>query len=346
MGKAKADNRRREVVLEAIVNCYVDSAKPVCSRVISKKMDLSSATIRNVMQDLEEDGYIRQTHTSGGRIPTEKGYRYYVDSLMHLKALTESQIRLIDEEYRFRMKSLEDVLANTSHILSKITNCAGVVILPKTEKSNFQHIDLVPIGKDQVLVILISKAGITKDFIITLDHRLDRGILNKIANFLNGILGRMTLEEVKDYLAEKIRAERDSSYKIIEEARNLMSHIMLSHIGGRLYINGTSHILAQPEFSDSQKIRAILELIEDKDCLFDMLSDDIYDLGTKIHIGRENKMKNLNDMSVITCGYRLMDNVSGRLGVIGPTRMDYMRVIPMVNFLAGALTHALGEIEE
>ncbi len=346
MAKSGADNKRKETVLEAIVSCYIDSAKPVCSRVISKKMGLSSATIRNVMQDLEEDGYIKQTHTSGGRIPTEKGYRYYVDSLMHIKALTENQVMAIDEEYKFRMKSLEDILTSTSHILSKITNCAGVVILPKTEKNDFQHIDLVQIGKNQVLVILISRAGIMKDFIITLDYPFDRGTLNKIANLLSSILGEMTLDEVKNYLAARLRAERDSSYKIIEEARNLVSHIMLSNISGRLYINGTSHILAQPEFSDSEKIKAILNLVEDKDCLFDILSDDIRDLGTKIHIGRENKARTLTDMSIVTCGYRLMDNVAGRLGVIGPTRMDYMRVIPMVNFLAGALTHALGELDD
>jgi heat-inducible transcriptional repressor len=337
---------RREAVLERIINCYVDSAEPVCSRTISKKIGLSSATIRNVMQDLEEEGLIVQPYTSAGRVPTEKGYRYYVDSLMHLRKLTEGQIKAIDAEYRSRMKSLDDILRKTSHVLSRITRCAGVVLLPKTKSSHFKHVDLIPLGRYKVLVLLITESGVAKEFIIRLDYDLDRDTLNKVANFLNGALYDMTLDEIKAHIASTIRAKRDSSYMIVAQARDILDALVTSHMDGRLYIDGASLMLAQPEFGDLHKVRAMLGFLERQKSLLDILSDDISSMDTRILIGHENKTKDLSDMSLVTCGYRIRDDVIGRLGVIGPTRMSYDKVVPMVNFLAETLTHILAEIEE
>ncbi len=337
--------RRRWAVLEMIVNCYVDSAEPVCSRIISRKMGLSSATIRHVMQELEEDGFIAQPHTSAGRIPTEKGYRYYVDFLMSFKGLTESQIRVIDAEYKVRRKSLDDIMKKTSHILSTITKYAGVVLLPKTEHGFFRHIDLIRIGKNRVHVFLITESGIAKDFIIDLDYDLGRDTLEKISHFLNTALYDMTLDQIKARLEEAIREERDSSYRIVQHAKDIMSTILVAQMESRLYIDGTSLMLSQPEFDDLRKMRTMLEFLEEETSLLNILAGDVDDPGMKILIGHEARTRNLRGASLVTCGYRMKDNAIGRLGVIGPTRMDYDRVVPLVNFLAETLTHMLHEIE-
>ncbi len=337
--------RRREAILEAVVDCYIDSARPVGSRVIARKMGLSSATIRNVMQDLEEEGFIMQPHTSAGRVPTEKGYRYYVDSLMRLRRLTEAQKRNIDSEYAFKMKSLEDLLAKTSHIISMVTGCAGVVLLPKTEYSHFRHIELVSISRNKILVLLVAGSGIAKDFIIDTDYYIDSDTLDRITKFLNDSSYDMTLDEIKDHLEARLRAERDYSYKIIEQARNIMSSVLMSHIESKLYIDGASHILVQPEFSDARRIKAIIEFLEDKERMLELLLGDVREIGTRILIGSESRVRSLNDMSIITSGYRIKDNIIGRVGVIGPTRMSYEKVVPIVNFLADTLTGMLRELE-
>lgn len=345
MKKGQDVRRRHEAVLEVIVNCYVDSAEPVGSRAVSRKIGLSSATIRNVMQDLEEEGFIAQPHTSAGRVPTEKGYRFYVDSLMHLRALTETQTRTIDAEYRSKMKSLNDIFAKTSHIMSKITMCAGVVLLPKTEESYFKHVDLISVARNKVLVLLITESGIAKEFIINLDYPVDKATLEKIANFLNSAFYDMTLDEIRERLAKEIRAERDSSYGVVERAKRIMDSILAFHIDSRLYIDGASHMLSQPEFADARRIRAIMEFLEDREGMTGLFSPKVKEMGTRILIGRESKVRGLNDMSVVTRGYRIKGNVIGRLGVIGPTRMSYDRIVPIVNFLADTLTGMLSELE-
>ena len=345
MKKGQDVRRRREAVLEVVVNCYVDSAEPVGSRMVSRKVGLSSATIRNVMQDLEEEGFIAQPHTSAGRVPTEKGYRYYVDSLMHLRALTETQTRTIDSEYRSKMKSLDDIFAKTSHILSRITMCAGVVILPKTEESYFKHVDLVPIARNKILVLLITESGLAKEFIISLEQPVDKETLEGIANFLNGAFYDMTLDEIKDHLKSEIRAERESSRRIVERARGIMDAILMAHVDSRLYIDGASHMLSQPEFADARRIRAMMEFLEDRDGLTGLFSQKAKETGTRILIGRESRIKGLSGISVVTRGYRIKGNAIGRLGVIGPTRMSYDRIVPIVNFLADTLTGMLNELE-
>lgn len=342
--KAKNDAwARHEEVLGVVVNSYVDTAEPVGSRVVARKMGLSSATIRNVMQDLEEEGFIAQPHTSAGRIPTEKGYRYYIDFLMPLKKLTESQMQSIDLEYRAKMRSLNDILEKTSHIMSKITRCAGVVLLPKTERSHFRHIDLISLGRDRILVFLVMESGIAKDFIIALDYPVDGHALERIANLLNSVLRGMTLDEAKEYLAGKLRDERDSSYRLIEQAKNIIGGILISHLESRIYIDGTSHIFSQPEFSDAKRITSVMEFLEEKRSLLDVLSGDMDDTSTKVLIGHESKARDLSDLSVVTSGYRIDDALIGRLGVIGPTRMNYERIVPLVGFLAQTLTRLLGE---
>ena len=242
----KDSMKRQEQVLAIIVNHYVETAEPVASRYVSRKLSLSSATIRNVMADLEDLGLIMQPHTSAGRAPTDKGYRYYIDTLMHLKRVTDSIMKDVRDEYTHAMRSLEDVMERTTHIISSLTNYVGVTLYP--------HFD-------------------------------------------------------------------------------------------RFYLDGASHIIEQPEFQDIKKLYSIMNFLERKRELLEMLNDDLTDEGLKIHIGKENKYGYLSDCSLVTRGYKVKGRSSGRVGVIGPKRMVYDKVIPMVEFLAETVTEMMDKVD-
>ena len=240
-------NTRQEDVLSMIVKRYVETAEPVGSRYIARKLGLSSATIRNVMSDLEESGYISHPHTSAGRMPTDKGYRYYIDSLMRLKDINEETAISIRKEYKEAMRSIEDILERTSHMISHITNYVGITLFSEYHK---------------------------------------------------------------------------------------------------LYLDGASHIIEQPEFRDLKKLHMILQYLEEKRNLLDLLYVDVDSDRLTIHIGKENQFSSLKDCSIVTRGYKVKGKVSGRLGVIGPKRMVYEKVIPTLDFLADSITEILEEIED
>lgn len=232
-------NRRQREVLEIIVRHYVETAEPVGSRYISHKLGLSSATIRNVMSDLEDSGYIMQPHTSAGRSPTDKGYRYYIESLMHVKNVNEQIGHSVRDQYGPAARSIEDVLERTSHMISNVTNYVGLTLFSQYDK---------------------------------------------------------------------------------------------------LYLDGTSHIIEQPEFHDLKKLYVLLRCLEQKSELLNILKNDFESDYVTITIGKENVSNSLTDCSIVTKGYRVKGKTSGRLGVIGPKRMMYEKVIPMVEFMADTVT--------
>ena len=234
--------KRQDEILELIVEHYVETAKPVGSRFVARRLGLSSATIRNAMADLDEIGFIAQPYTSAGRIPTDRGYRYYIDSLMRVKKVNGHIVEMIDEQYHQAMRSLEDILEHTSHLVSSLTNYIGVTLFPQNAK---------------------------------------------------------------------------------------------------VYLDGASHIVEQPEFKDARKLYSLLKWLEAKREILNLLVDDINDERLTIHIGKENQLSDLSDCSVVTRGYRVKGRPAGRVGVIGPKRMVYGKVIPTIELLADTLTDIL-----
>jgi len=332
---------REKKVLEIIIQAYTMAAAPISSRYVSRKLGLSSATIRNVMSDLEEMGLISHPHTSAGRVPTDKGYRFYVDSLMHLKTVTEREILQIEAEYHSKVKSLEDIFEKTAHILSEITSCAGITLLQKMEQRRFRHIDLVPLSGKRILVLIVSESGLVKDSIIELGGPLNIALLEKVANFLNKELYNMKLEDIKNSLIKRFQAERNSSHQMVEAAYEIMKAVLIEGLKERLYFDGTSRILAYPEFRDHKKSTNVLRFFEDKITISNILSEDLFEDKLKIHIGAENKTFGLNEFSVITAGFKAKNQTAGRLGVIGPVRMNYEKIIPVVELLATTVTKVL-----
>lgn len=336
---------RQNKILEIIVSSYVGTALPVGSRAVAKMVGLSSATIRNIMADLEDQGYIMHPHTSAGRVPTDKGYRLYIESLMRAKEINKREAQYIEEEYRLRRKSIEDIIKKSAELIAGITHQTGIVLFPKFQQSKFKHIDFVSVGKNKILVVLVTSNGIVRSFMIDTKEELASD-LDTITNLLNSDYYGLTLDEIKQRLFMRLKEERNSSYNIISETSGIIDSMLQLFYEDELYLGGASRILFQPEFEDAHNAKDLMAIFEDKEALSRLLEEDLGEEGIKIYIGRENKHKQMRNCSLVTCGYRIKGDLTGRLGIIGPTRMDYDHLIPIVNYISEKMTGALDSLTE
>ncbi len=338
-------NERQNKILEIIVSSYVTRAEPVGSRLVSKIIGLSSATVRNVMSDLEEMGYITHPHTSAGRIPTDKAYRRYIEFLMSIREINKREARHIDEEYHLKKKGIENIVKKTAELLSGITHHTGIVLFPRSKNSTFKHIELISIGLKRILVVLITSTGIVKN--LTIDTNEDfKNDLNKIANLLNSEYYGVSLEEIKRRLIKQIRCERDSSHFVLKETADIIESMLESFYIDELYLDGTARLLSQPEFEDTKSVKSILQIFEDKNTLLELFQRDLREEGVRVYIGKENKNPYMQKCSIVTSGYKIKDELVGRLGIIGPTRMAYSHMIPVVKYVSEIVTKTLNEFVE
>jgi len=338
----KDTNIRKDKILGLIIDTYISTAEPIASRAISKKlrMSLSSASVRNVMSDLEEQGLITHPHTSAGRIPTEKGYRHYIDKLMRASLLTEEEKRSVDKEFKARTSELNALLDKTSNVLSSITNQAGIVLLPFLQKTPFKHIELIRLGSNEILVVLITSLGVTKDFVISIDEDIPAQEISRISNFINKYMGKYSLSDIRKEIMQRLIAEKDSFFYVLEQAKAIID-IMLDIIKeNRIYLDGRFHVTEQPEFESIEKMKNILKRLEDKDFLFSLLKKVCDKEGPSIYIGSELGV-DFSECSLITCNYSIGDASCGALGIIGPTRMEYGRLISIVDYIATKLSGVL-----
>lgn len=336
---------RQNKVLEIIISSYVHSAIPVGSRTVSKMLGFSSATIRNIMADLEELGYITHPHTSAGRIPTDKGYRCYVGSIMRLKDINKREARRIEEKYRLKRKNIEDIIKKTADILSDVTHQTGIVLFPKFKRSVFKHIDLISTGRKKVLVVLIMSACVVKTSLIDTKEDLEKN-LDVISNLLNSDYFGLTLDEITQRLIKRLKEVRDSLYYVVKEASHIINSMLELLREDELYLGSPSCLLSQPEFEDMRSAREVLQIFENKSALSRILEDDLDRKGVVVYIGKENKNKEMQNFSILTSGYRAGDELIGRLGIIGPTRMEYQSLIPAVNYISETVTRMLSEFAE
>ncbi|NQT95810.1 MAG: heat-inducible transcription repressor HrcA [Candidatus Omnitrophica bacterium] len=336
-------NIRRDKILGMIIDTYINNATPIASRAISRKlrMSLSPATIRNVMSDLEEDGLITHPHTSAGRIPTEKGYRYYIDKLMSAVLLTEEEKRRVDREFKSRVNEINDILDKATHVLSSVTNQAGIVLFPFLQKSEFSHVELIRLNGSKILVVLMAKTGFTKDFVIEPNDEIEDGELTRIANFINNNIGKGSLNSIRKEIMQKLLAERDSFYYILEKAKAIIDTIIDILKQNRIYLDGRAHMADQPEFNDIHKLKNLFRKLEDKDFMFSLLKRSLDADGVHVYIGSELGYDGMEDCSLITCNYCIGDASCGTVGVLGPTRMEYPKLISMVNYVAARISRHL-----
>lgn len=344
MDRLSVENRRNKI-LYSIVEAYIDTALPVGSRSVSQKFgrSVSSATIRNVMADLEEMGLITHPHTSAGRVPTDKGYRVYVDYLIQPKHLTKDEesltFKLVSQE-----KDIEGVLHSVSKAISLITNVAGIVITPRIKRSIFRHIEFIPIDSNRILAVLMTQSGFIKNAVLDLGVELNRQELIRIAEFLNHELEDMFLGDIKPYLTRRLLEERDSFYTFLKKTIDILSMPNLLKMEDHLYYEGMACIMNHPEFSDIKRVRMFLKLFEDKKQLLDLLNEDMEKEGLKVHIGKENAFKDVQDCTVVTCNYFVKNQPVGVIAAIGPTRMEYGKTISAVRYLSEVLGKVLEQI--
>ena len=331
---------RRNKIVELIIEVYIETGIPVSSRTISNKfrLGLSPATIRNVMADLEEAGLITHPHTSAGRIPTERGYRFYVNKLMQAKQLTINEKNRIKLEFEVLNKELEEVISKASRILSLISSQTGIILFPCLRESAFSRLELLPVEHRQILVVLLTKSGITKDFVLDFPEEINGDELSKITKFLNGEFGNMPLGQIKRQITNRLLQERGSFFYILEKTNEIIDRLINSIDIARLHFEGTSYILDKPEFNNLDKARGVIRVLEDQSFILDILQKDLGTDGVKIHIGMESGFDELKECTLITCNYKIKGDNCGSLGVIGPLRMEYSRMVSLVDYVSGVLS--------
>ena len=330
---------RKNKILELIIDRYVDTAMPVSSRAISQKLRnvLSPATIRNVMSDLEEEGFIMHPHTSAGRMPTKKGYRYYVDTLMQVKLLTEDEKRQVDAVFKDKMDELDNLIKKTSKLLSVITNEASIIALPLFKMSSFKQIELVQLSGRKLLAVLITKNGILKNIIIETDEPLKDSDLLRIKKILNTQFNGISLYQIRKSLASQLLLQRDSFFYVLDKAKSIVDSMLANIKENDFCFEGASNILQQPEFNDLDKIAKFLKVMEAPEGLSSFIRRDYEKEGVNIYIDDEIDIDELCGCSIITCNYALTDDFFGTLGIIGPMRMEYSKIISVVNYIADIL---------
>ncbi len=341
-------NERKKQILFAIINDYITSATPVASKTISKKykIELSSATIRSVMADLEEMGFLYHPHTSSGRIPTHSAFKYFAESMIQVKNLSFKDRELIEKQCIPDVKNFPQIMKETSKLLSNISNYAGIVLSPKNEKTVFKHIHFIKLREKRLLAVLVTKRGIVQNKIVELHEDIDQAELDRIHNYLNSLLGGLTLDQVKQKILKEMKKEKNQYDKLLSRAINLGLNAIDSSESenkGEIFVEGESNLLDQPEFSDMTKLKNVLKTLERKALLMEILEKTLYADGIQIFIGAEVIHPELKDLSLITSRYAGEDGLLGTIGVIGPTRMNYKKIIPLVDYTAKFLSKLLAE---
>ncbi len=336
---------RKLSILKVIIDDYINTGMPVGSRTISKRPDIavSSATIRNEMADLEELGYLLQPHTSSGRIPSDFGYRLYVNLLSNQNVLSDEERNLLRSLLISNTIELEDVIKHTLGKLTKLTKLTTVISLPLFKKSRLENMKLVKVNSRRVILILVSDTGVVKDISLPISE-CSQEMLDILSNSLLNKFKNSTIDKinVKDIYAIKNDLNFDKSSELIEYLLPLLRDSLKEIKDFELYVSGTHNIFDIKEFSDVKKAKQFFDLISNKDLLFDALKDAEDNMIIKI--GSENKYEELKELTLIAAPYKFNGVNDGRIGIIGPTRMDYDRAISAVNYTADILTNIFSGI--
>ncbi|MBX6394165.1 MAG: heat-inducible transcription repressor HrcA [Alicyclobacillaceae bacterium] len=329
---------RQQLILRLVVDDYIRSAEPVGSRAISKHVEvqLSPATIRNEMSDLEEMGYLEQPHTSAGRVPSQKGYRFYVDHLLRPSDLKPSEINKIRRLFRERLDAIEHVVQQTADILSTLTNYTAFVLGPMVEEAKLRHIQVVPLGEWAAVAILVTDTGHVEKKTVILPDPSVLGEIHKLVELLNHRLVGVSISELKERIEQEIGRELHRHVDHYERVLNLVDELTAS-AEERVYVGGTTKILEQPEFRDVEKIKPLLVMLEDAQVVARLVGSPSRQ-GVQVRIGEENQVSAVRECSVVTATYRMSGGQIGTIGVVGPTRMEYGRVIGVLQYLSGLLT--------
>lgn len=337
---------RKKKVLNAIIKDYIANAEPVGSRAVAKKYDLgvSPATIRNEMSDLTEDGYIEQPHTSAGRIPSVKGYRFYVDHLMERPPLRPEERRQIRQALSGDRTELDDFMRNCCAMISRLTQYAAIAAIPERGHGSVEHIQLVPVNDHQVLVILLASTGILRHKVIDLPLPIAPNQLAAVERSLVQALRGAEMRHVSYELLDELLRNYQMQEAMAAQALDLLEQTLQPESENRVFTSGGANMIAQPEFQDLEKLKSIFSLLEADTKLKELLEKvDPGQQTLTVTIGGEVPVAGLQDCSMVVANYFVNGEKAGSIGVLGPTRMSYGHTVSLMEYIAGELSRAMDE---
>ena len=345
---------RKLKILKAVIQNYLETGEPVGSRTISKYTDLklSSATIRNEMADLEELGYILQPHTSAGRIPTDKGYRLYVDDLMAQKKqeLEDRESKVSDREKEVdsmrdilneKVDRVEELLQNVAKVLAKDTNYATMITAPQVKGNKLKFVQLSQLESDKILAVIVMEGNIIRNKVIDVSEALSQENILKLNILLNTTLTGLTLEQMNLSIVSKMENQAGEHMQLVKEVVDAIVETISGEDNLKIYTSGATNIFKYPELSDSTKASELIYALEEKQSLTDFVkdteSDNSDNTGIQVYIGNEAPVESMKDCSVVTATYELQDGMRGTIGIIGPKRMDYDKVVEKLKTIQNQL---------
>jgi heat-inducible transcriptional repressor len=337
------DDRSRDV-LRTIIQLHVQTGEPVGSETLAQRLNraCSPATLRSIMADLERLGYLAHPHTSAGRVPTDEGYRFYVDGLMTARPLQKREAQAIESQLKTGEGSPDQILESASHLLSRLTRNVAFVLAPDISRAAFGHVDLVRLPHPRVLVVMVARSGLITNRFVELEEELTQEELQACANYLNAHCAGLSLSAIRSRLLDKMREEKALYDSLLRHVLSVAERAFPEQRGeGNVYLDGASHMLEQAHAQDLERLHALFRTFEEKTRLVKILNACLADEGLRIYIGHENPDPDLRDLSLVTAGYPLEGEAGFGVGVLGSTRMEYARVISVVDHVARALTDAL-----
>lgn len=338
------DEREAEV-LRALIRGHVLSGEPIGSKTVARELNirLSPATVRSVMVSLEERGLLRQPHTSAGRVPTDQAYRFYVDHLMREPKVLPSQALAIEQALTGTPRDLPALLGEASRQLSLFSHQVGLVMAPEISRILVDHLEFVRIDSRRVVAILVGRSGVVQNRIIENGEPLEQSELDRIGRYLTEEFGGRTLPGMRALLAKRLQEERVKYDQLCARSLELGRRALEKPPEGEVFVEGTSNLVGAPDFGDLDEIRSLLQTLEQKESLLELLSQLLGGDGVQVMIGEENPVSDLARCSVVAAGYGAGERTLGTLGIVGPTRMGYARAIALVDHLAKVVSRLLSE---
>lgn len=332
---------RKKIILKAIVEDYILTAEPVGSRTIAKKYSLgiSSATIRNEMADLEEMGYIEQPHTSAGRVPSSKGYRYYVDNLMSEQFINVDICNFFAQLQNVELGNINDFMQKVAKIITDITNYPSIVTTPKHNIKKIKCLQVLPVSTDKGMLVLLCDNNFVENYLIDLPSDITRDELDIISHILTERLYGLALDDHNKSIVQDVEKEVWRYKTIWEQVYKVLSKHSVATTD-RIIFEGAARILSQPEFQNVEKLAGLLQMLEKEDTLRNLLPNT-QEIGTTVRIGEEIDLEAMNCCSLVVTNYQISDNDSGTIGIIGPTRMDYKTIFNLMDLIGANIRFIL-----
>jgi heat-inducible transcriptional repressor len=341
-------SEREKQILQAVVQLHTTTAVPVGSRAIVKhfSLDISPATVRNVMSDLEEYGYIRQVHTSSGRIPTDIGYRYFVDYLMEVQEVTYNERQQIEANFTTKMGDADEILKQTSKLLALISHQTGLVEAPIPSVAKIRHIELLPVDAKRTILMIADNYGRVRTLVVAIPEIMRSDDTKTLSNFLNKHLVNSPLDQMQTALESKLQLFIDEQRQLAEKALKVLNGL-ISQNSDQLFLDGANQLFEQPEFQDMERAREVFGLLEEKEKITELMhvgtvSDSTHQ--SRVIIGTEAEKQGIKEISVVSAPYKIDDETVGMIGVLGPRRMPYSRLSGLVEYTADKLGRLLSKV--